>query len=292
MIETADQFLEFMQHIDSPAVGMNFDIGHSYCVGDDPATTIPRVAKYIRHIHLEDIAATRVHHHLVPGEGAIDFAAVLRAIRAIEYHGWVTIELYPYIDDPDDAARWARQHIPENPGDPMNTFAPTYSLHVCSNLPTAIADICLGRAGRRLLALAGAGIRSLCCCRRRRCCVRRAWLERYFDFVRDPWTVPFRPLPSGRVSPGQAARFGRGLRSVAGVLLALAAGTTSLLVALCLTAAILAYDWLAQTHLGGAHLGGGTCRFLNVLLGVSACGLFLWLCGWIRPWLLGCTLLD
>ena len=41
LIETADQFLEFMQHIDSPAVGMNFDIGHAYCVKDDPADDDP-----------------------------------------------------------------------------------------------------------------------------------------------------------------------------------------------------------------------------------------------------------
>ncbi len=111
LIETCDQFLELMQHLDSPAVGLNFDIGHAYCVGDDPATSIPRVARYIRHFHLEDIAATRVHHHLIPGEGAIDFAATLRAIQAIGYHGWVTIELYPYVDDPDDAARLALQRI-------------------------------------------------------------------------------------------------------------------------------------------------------------------------------------
>ncbi len=111
LIETADQFLEFMKHIDSPAVGLNFDIGHAYCVGDDPATTIPRVAKYIRHFHLEDIAATRVHHHLVPGEGAIDFAATFRAIRQIGYDGWVTIELYPYVDDPDAAARTALERV-------------------------------------------------------------------------------------------------------------------------------------------------------------------------------------
>jgi len=111
LIETADQFLELMQHIDSPAVGLNFDIGHAYCVGDDPATTIPRVAKHIRHFHLEDIAATRVHHHLVPGEGAIDFAATFRAIREIGYDGWVTIELYPYVDDPDAAARTALERV-------------------------------------------------------------------------------------------------------------------------------------------------------------------------------------
>src|SRR5207249_291792 len=40
LIEKADQFLELMRHIDSPAVGLNFDIGHFYCVGDDPAATV------------------------------------------------------------------------------------------------------------------------------------------------------------------------------------------------------------------------------------------------------------
>jgi sugar phosphate isomerase/epimerase len=110
LIETADQFLELMRHLDSPAVGLNFDIGHFYCVGDDPAATVHRLAPYIRHFHLEDIARTRVHHHLVPGEGAIDFAGTLQAIREIGYEGWITIELYPYTEDPDAAARlsWDR----------------------------------------------------------------------------------------------------------------------------------------------------------------------------------------
>src|SRR3954452_18658235 len=111
LIETADQSLELMQHFDSPAVGLNFDIGHFYCVKDDPATTIPRVAKHIRHFHLEDIAATRVHQHLIPGEGAIDFASALRAIRDIGYTGWITIELYPYVANPDEAARLALERV-------------------------------------------------------------------------------------------------------------------------------------------------------------------------------------
>ena len=111
LIETVDQFLEFMRHMQSPAVGMNFDIGHAYCVKDDPATSIPRCAQHIRHFHLEDIAATRVHQHLVPGEGAIDFAATLKAIRAMNYQGWITIELYPYIDNPDLAARTALERV-------------------------------------------------------------------------------------------------------------------------------------------------------------------------------------
>jgi sugar phosphate isomerase/epimerase len=111
IVETADQFLELMQHLDSPAIGLNFDIGHFYCVGDEPAPTVRRLAKYIRHFHLEDIAPTRVHHHLIPGEGAIDFAATFQAIREIGYDGWVTIELYPYVDDPDSAARTALERV-------------------------------------------------------------------------------------------------------------------------------------------------------------------------------------
>src|SRR2546421_11263448 len=102
LIETADQFLELMQHVDSPAVGLSFDIGHSYCVGDDPAETILRVAPWIRHVHLEDIAATRVHHHLVPGDGAIDLRATLRALKAVGYGGWGTIELYPFVSDAEE----------------------------------------------------------------------------------------------------------------------------------------------------------------------------------------------
>ncbi len=86
------------------AVGLNFDVGHFFCVGDDVPETIKRLAPFIRHFHLEDIAATRVHHHLIPGEGAIDFPAAFRAMRSIGYDGWITVELYPYVDDPDAAA--------------------------------------------------------------------------------------------------------------------------------------------------------------------------------------------
>jgi len=111
LIESAEQFEEFMTHIASPAIGLNFDIGHMYCVGEDPAAAVRQLARFIRHVHLEDIAATRVHQHLVPGEGAIDFPGVIRALREVGYAGWVTIELYPYIDDPNQAARTAYERI-------------------------------------------------------------------------------------------------------------------------------------------------------------------------------------
>jgi sugar phosphate isomerase/epimerase len=111
LIERFDQYLEFVSRLDSGAVGLNFDIGHAYCVGEDPQTWVAPMRKHTVHYHLEDIAATRVHQHLIPGEGAIDFTATLAAIRQTGYTGWLTVELYPYIDNPDGAAKAARDYL-------------------------------------------------------------------------------------------------------------------------------------------------------------------------------------
>jgi sugar phosphate isomerase/epimerase len=111
LIERFDQYLEFVDRIDSRHIGLNFDVGHAYCVGEEPQHWVAKMQSHTRHYHLEDIAATRVHKHLVPGHGAIDFAATLAAIRRTGYTGWLTVELYPYIDDPDAAAREARDFL-------------------------------------------------------------------------------------------------------------------------------------------------------------------------------------
>ncbi len=107
LIERFEQYLDFVRLVGSPLVGLNFDIGHAFCVGEDPAVWIPTMASQTRHYHLEDIAASRVHAHLIPGQGVIDFEAVLRAIHATGYDGWITVELYPYLDNPDEAAKEA-----------------------------------------------------------------------------------------------------------------------------------------------------------------------------------------
>jgi sugar phosphate isomerase/epimerase len=111
LIERFDQYLEFVSRIDSPMIGLNFDIGHAYCVNEDPQDWVSKMQPHTRHYHLEDIAATRIHQHLVPGRGAIDFPATLAAICKTGYAGWLTVELYPYIDDPDAAAREAKTFL-------------------------------------------------------------------------------------------------------------------------------------------------------------------------------------
>lgn len=111
LVENVAQFLELADRVDSPMFGLNFDVGHFYCVGDPLPEAIDQLRGLTRHYHLEDIAASRVHEHLIPGHGAIDFASVFEAISATGYAGWLTVELYPYLDDPDAAGTQAREHL-------------------------------------------------------------------------------------------------------------------------------------------------------------------------------------
>jgi sugar phosphate isomerase/epimerase len=111
LIETFEQYLEFAGRINSPWVGLNFDIGHAFCVRQEPAEWIARMAAHTRHYHIEDIAESRKHAHLTPGQGAIDLRSVLREIRKTGYQGWITVELYPYIENPDDAGREAWEYL-------------------------------------------------------------------------------------------------------------------------------------------------------------------------------------
>jgi sugar phosphate isomerase/epimerase len=107
LVERFDQYLELADRVGSPFLGLNLDIGHAFCVEEDLVRWIPELASHTRHYHIEDIPADRTHKHLVPGEGAIDLRSVLEAIHRTGYQGWITVELYPYIDRPDEAGRKA-----------------------------------------------------------------------------------------------------------------------------------------------------------------------------------------
>lgn len=111
LIENVVEFLALAERVDSPMFGLNFDVGHFYCVGEPLPAAIERLTTWARHYHIEDIAASRVHRHIIPGHGAIDFAETLHAIAATGYNGWLTVELYPYLEDPDAAGREARDHL-------------------------------------------------------------------------------------------------------------------------------------------------------------------------------------
>jgi 4-hydroxybenzoate polyprenyltransferase len=87
-----------------------------------------------------------------------------------------------------------------------------------------------------------------------------------FDLAEDTRDRPFRPLPSGRITL-RAAAIIASLLTLAGVGFAAVAGTATLGIALACS--VLLYDsWLKRTPIGPIAMA--VCRFLNVLLGLSA----------------------
>lgn len=114
LIERSDEFLELLDRIDSPRVGCNFDIGHFFCVGEDPALLVDKLEGYTQHYHLEDIPADRVHEHTQLGDGAVDIDGVLTAIDDTGYDGFVTVELYPYEETPVETATEAMTYLEEH----------------------------------------------------------------------------------------------------------------------------------------------------------------------------------
>jgi len=110
-IETTDALAGLLDEVDHPRLGANVDVGHAWCAGDDPAESIRRLGRRVKHLHLEDIK-DRTHYHLIPGEGGeIDFPAVRRALDEIGYAGAAAVELYTYADEPDRAAVGAYQAL-------------------------------------------------------------------------------------------------------------------------------------------------------------------------------------
>lgn len=111
LIENSEQFVDFIKNFETESIGLNLDIGHFFCVGEDPSQVIHKLSEYIRHVHLEDISVDRLHNHLILGEGAIDIDSALMSLKDIGYDGFITVELYPYQDRPVYAAKQAMKFI-------------------------------------------------------------------------------------------------------------------------------------------------------------------------------------
>jgi 4-hydroxybenzoate polyprenyltransferase len=167
----------------------------------------------------------------------------------------------------------------------MTWLRPYARLVRLPNLPTALADVTLaalavGALPERwpafLLLLAGSA------------CLYMSGmvLNDFFDAAEDRRDRPDRPIPSGQVTARQAGVVGAALLAGGVALAALAglvlpadeqAGTFlgPLLVAVPLAGAILLYDGLLK-HTPLGPLVMGSCRALNVLLGVTISGGLAW----------------
>jgi len=84
--------LRLLDHVPSPALGMNFDPSHLFPVGEIPQVVIYQLGDRVFHCHFSDNDGT-TNAHWRPGKGKIDWQAVLVALKDVGYNGVISIEL-------------------------------------------------------------------------------------------------------------------------------------------------------------------------------------------------------
>jgi len=88
----AVSLLRLMDHVASPALGVNLDPSHMFPQGDLPHIAAYQLAGRVWHTHVSDNDGT-TNAHWRPGKGKIDWAAFLDALHATGYSGTISIEL-------------------------------------------------------------------------------------------------------------------------------------------------------------------------------------------------------
>jgi len=100
--------IDHLMALTSGDVGLLFDSGHCYMGGGDPLTVLSKHIARVCHVHFKDVRCAVVElarnaqwsfpdcivngTFTVPGDGDLDFPAMLEALLRHGYHGWLVVE--------------------------------------------------------------------------------------------------------------------------------------------------------------------------------------------------------
>lgn len=130
LIETGAEVRRLMEMTDPDLLGICLDTGHwTFGTGENPVDAVREFRDRIWHVHFKDadpavMAESRRQgwHGLEStghgvfcelGKGAVDFPAVLAALREIGYDGWIVVEqdVLPGMGKPKESARRNREYL-------------------------------------------------------------------------------------------------------------------------------------------------------------------------------------
>jgi sugar phosphate isomerase/epimerase len=112
LVERAEEVRAVIDAVGSEVLGVNLDVGHSWLDGENPEDAVRLLAGRIWNVHVEDIKGMK-HYHLVPGDGELPFERYLEALGAAGFDGFLTVELYTCLDEPEEAGRRALAYLSE-----------------------------------------------------------------------------------------------------------------------------------------------------------------------------------
>jgi sugar phosphate isomerase/epimerase len=96
----AEENLELLKHIDSPAAGIYYDVANTTAFGFDPAEEIRTYGDTVSQVHFKDRDETGTGTML--GDGLVEFERVGDALEDVGYDDWIILETM-FDGDPIDA---------------------------------------------------------------------------------------------------------------------------------------------------------------------------------------------
>jgi sugar phosphate isomerase/epimerase len=104
LINNVDEGLEIIRELGHKNVGLLLDTFHMNIEEASIHDSIMKAADHLLHFHIAD------SNRWYPGAGHLDFQAIFKTLKTIEYHGPVSAEILPF-PDPDTAARQVLNNI-------------------------------------------------------------------------------------------------------------------------------------------------------------------------------------
>ena len=105
LVNNVEQGIQFVQEVDSSAVGLHLDTFHMNIEEPSPAEAVRKADDLLINVHIADSNRQAVGH------GHFDFLALMQALKDIGYERTLALEPLPPVPDPYIAAR-LRRYLP------------------------------------------------------------------------------------------------------------------------------------------------------------------------------------
>ncbi len=111
-LRTPRQAVELIAELDIPVFRTVCDLSHAVALDMRPEDFIAAMEGHLGHVHLDDaVYGQHPHRHLIPGEGEIDYDGFFELLDAMNYDGWVSMELNQHTERPKEAAARAIEFL-------------------------------------------------------------------------------------------------------------------------------------------------------------------------------------
>lgn len=106
-LQTAAEAKHLMDRLAHPRVRLHLDVKAMSSEAKPVPDVIREFAPWTQHFHANDA------NRRGPGFGQTDFVPIFRALKDVNYAGWVSVEVFDYTPDPETIARESLRHMRE-----------------------------------------------------------------------------------------------------------------------------------------------------------------------------------